>query len=177
MRHPLLSRSSFTASSLLLLDAASSLVVERLACGSSLCWLQYVSLLEHLRVKLLAGAREHFFDILACACTGLETLVNSLTFGEFNGPVEGNFSLILEFTLVSNEVNSHILGGVLLNLLEPAPQVVECLVTCDIVGEEHAVRPAVEYPCDRLEGLLASLKHVSFLVIHNFPAVLTVSQI
>ena len=84
--------------------------------------------------------------------------MNSLTFGEFHSPVEGNFPLIFEFTLVSNEVNSHILGGVLLNLLEPAPQVVECLVTGDIVGEEHAVRPTVENPCDRLEGLLSSLQ-------------------
>ena len=169
MRHPLLSFRSFTASSLFLLDAASSLVFEGLACGSSLGGFQYVCFFQNLRVKLFSGAREDFLNILTCTCTSLETLVNALTLGKLDRSVEGDLSRVFELTLVSDQVNSHILGGVLLNFLQPAPQVVESLVTGDIVCQEHAVRATVEDPGDGFEGLLPCLNQSSFVVIQIFP--------
>lgn len=114
-------------------------------------------LLDRSLVKLLACAGKNLLHVLASACAGLEALVDAVDFGELNGAVELHFALGLEFALVADEVDSHVLRRVLFDLLEPAAQVVEGLVTCDVVGKENAVRTSVEDASHRFEGLLAGL--------------------
>ena len=143
---------SLAASSFLLLDAASSLVFQVLTShGSSLSRSQYFSFFENLGVQFLASTREDFFNVLPCACTSLEALVNTLTLCKLNCSIEGDFSLIFQLTLVADQVDSHILRSMLLNFLQPTSQIVECLIACDIVRQEYAVRSAIENSCYRFE--------------------------
>jgi len=44
----------------------------------------------------------------------------------------------------------------LLHLFEPFRCVLECLLACDVIRQEYAVRPTVEDASNRSEGLLAS---------------------
>ena len=126
---------SLAASSFLLFySALQGLVKPSALGGQASLWLQYFSLFEHLSIEFFASAREDFFNVLACASTCLETFVYSLTLGEFNCSVKCDFSLVFELALVTNQVNTNILSSMLLNLFEPTPQIVECLITCDIIG-------------------------------------------
>ena len=77
---------------------------------------------------------------------------------ELNGAVEVDLSGRLELTFVTDEVNTDILSSMLLDLLQPAAQVLESLIASDIVSEEDTVGSTVENSSHRLERLLTSLQ-------------------
>ena len=143
---------SLAASSLLPLYAALIGMVKRSSCRwFLLVRQQYFRLFKDLGIKFLPSAREDFFNILACTGTSLETFVYSLTLSEFNCPVKCDFSLIFELALVSNQINANIFSSMLLDFLEPTPQIVECFITSDIIGEEYAMRTTIENSRHRFE--------------------------
>ena len=107
--------------------------------------------------KFLSSTREDFLNILTSLSTGLEALVDSLALGKLDSSFKKNLSFVLKFTLISNQVNPYILGGMLFNLLQPTSQVVESLISCDIICQEYTVSSLVEDSSDRLEGLLTCL--------------------
>ena len=112
-------------------------------------------LLEGLLKQILAGAGEEVFDGEAGLGGSLEALVDAVGLGELDGAVEGDLALLLHLGLVADEVDAHVLAGVLLDFFEPLHEGDECLVARDVVGEEDAVRAAVENAGDGLEAFLA----------------------
>ena len=67
---------------------------------------------------------------------------------EFDSAIEVDFTSTFELTLVTNQVDTDILSGVLLDLLQPTSQVFECLVPGNIIGQEDAVGTSVKDPSD-----------------------------
>ena len=154
--------STLTVSFLLFYSALS--LFQCSCTGSCSCGrlLECFGLFQNLGIEFLSSAREDFLDVLSSTCTSFETLVYSLTLCELDCPVKRDFSLIFKFTLVSNEVNTNIFCGVLLNLLEPTPQIVKSLVARDIIGKEYTVCTTIENSRHWFERLLPSL-HVEWL--------------
>eukprot|EP00353_Schmidingerella_taraikaensis_P008770 CAMPEP_0185581810 /NCGR_PEP_ID=MMETSP0434-20130131/19052_1 /TAXON_ID=626734 ORGANISM="Favella taraikaensis, Strain Fe Narragansett Bay" /NCGR_SAMPLE_ID=MMETSP0434 /ASSEMBLY_ACC=CAM_ASM_000379 /LENGTH=138 /DNA_ID=CAMNT_0028200439 /DNA_START=703 /DNA_END=1119 /DNA_ORIENTATION=+ len=73
---------------------------------------------------------------------------------ELYSAVELNLASTLKLTFVADQVNAHILRGVLLYLLEPAAEVLEGFVASDVVCEEDAVGAAIENSRHRLKRFL-----------------------
>ena len=115
-------------------------------------------LTHNLLIELFTTARENLFDVLPCFGRRLKALVDTVLSGELNSAVEIDFSGRLQLTFVTDEVDAHILCSMLLDLLQPTAQVLECLITRDVVSEENAMSAAIKYPSYRLERLLTSLK-------------------
>ena len=72
--------------------------------------------------------------------------MDALPLGEFHSSVKHDLSLGVKLALVSNQVDTDLSGGVLLDFMQPTPQVVKGLVSGDIIGEEHTVGSSVEDP-------------------------------
>ena len=85
---------------------------------------------------------------------------------EFDSAGKGDFTLILHFGLVTDEVNYNVFGSVLLDFLKPVSQRNKGLVARDVVCEEHAVRAPIKDSSYRLEGLLAS--RIPYLNLDHF---------
>lgn len=102
----------------------------------------------HLDVKFLGNHSEHFLNVLPGLCTRLEYFVQLVLFGEFHSSLEGDLSLLLHLTFVSNQIHSDVLAGVLLDLFEPLKEVHECLLTSHVIRKENAVGSPVEDTSD-----------------------------
>ena len=121
-------------------------------------FLSLLRLLAHdLLVQFLATARENLLHVLAGLSRGLEALVDVVLARELDSSVEIDFSGGLKLAFVADQVYPDVLGRVLLDLLQPASQVLERLVPRDVVSQEDAVGSAVKNPSHRLERLLTSL--------------------
>ena len=72
--------------------------------------------------------------------------MNAILFSKLNGAIKLDLTATLQLALVANEVDAHVLIRVLLDLLQPAAQILESLVARDVVRQEDAVGAAVEYP-------------------------------
>lgn len=113
-------------------------------------------LTHNLLIELFTTARENLFDVLPCFGRRLKALVDTVLSSELNSAVEIDFSGRLQLAFVTDEVDAHILCSMLLDLLQPTAQVLECLITRDVVSEENAMSAAIKYPSYRLERLLTS---------------------
>lgn len=104
-------------------------------------------LADDLLVEFLARTRENFFDVLSSLGASLEALVDGVLSGKLDGAVKVDLTCALELTLVTDQVDTDILSGVLLDLLQPTSQVFKCLVPGNIIGQKDAVGTSVKDPC------------------------------
>ncbi len=87
----------------------------------------------------------------------LEYHVKVVQLGKLEGPLIGDFPLILHLALIANQVYTDVLIAVLSDLLEPLSQVHEGLIAGDVIDEEDAISASVEDAGHRTERLLTSL--------------------
>ena len=148
---------SLAASTFLFLNTALSVLIK--LPPFDWWWRSHcLSFLKDLCVQLLACTRKDLFYILSRAGTSLKALVNTLTLCKLHCSIESDLSLFFKLALVADEVHTHILSSMLLDLFQPTPQVVECLVTSNVISKEHTVSSTVEDSCHGFEWLLSSLK-------------------
>ena len=77
--------------------------------------------------------------------------MDALTFCKLYCSIKSDFPLVFELTLVTNQIDPHVLSSVLFDFLQPTPQIVESFVTGNVISEENTVRPAIENSCHRLK--------------------------
>ena len=128
-----------------------------LGCASRIGGSLLLLLAKHLLEKFFARAREDLLNVLAGLGASLEALVDAVLLSKLHSAVKVDFASALQLTLVANQVNADVFGGVLPDLFEPAAKILESLVARDIVGQEDTMGASVENPRDRLEGLLSGL--------------------
>lgn len=94
--------------------------------------------------------------------------MDALALSELDSPFKSDFSLRFKLALVTDKVDTDILGCMLFDLLQPDAEVVESLITCDIICQEHTVSTSVENPSHRLErfltGRVPNLEFDDFIV-------------
>ena len=105
-------------------------------------------------IEVLSRTGKEILDCEAGLGRSFKALMDIVAFGEFDCAVKRDLALLLQLSLVSNEIDAHIFSGVLLNFLKPVHQRHEGLVARDVVSEEYAVGASVEDSCYALETFL-----------------------
>ena len=71
--------------------------------------------------------------------------MNSVVMSEFQSTLEGYLSLLFKLSLITNEIDSYVLTGMLFYFFKPLYEVHKGLVSGHVIGQEYTVSTSVEY--------------------------------